>query len=174
VDGIGRSAISLRGVPGARVAPTPSVSDYPGVTAFARVASESPAARRERGNRAGRRSLRVAHAAADTALDALKRSQFNSGDGAGLRGGRFHAEFADAETITLTGARWAADVTVDGTLHWSFDDGALDADLEVDGPGRRDGTLHLRGGWLVPGSGRALAITGTLGGRRVVARMPSS
>jgi hypothetical protein len=133
---------------------------YPGVGSFRR--------------RAGHRRRRIVRVAVDTALDALKRSFPSNGDGPGLRGGTFHTDYDEPWTTTLTGARWTEDVAVSGTVHWSFGDGALDADLHVDGPGGRDGTLHLEGGWLVPGAARTLAITGTLGGQHVDATVPST
>ena len=149
--------------------------NYPGVTAFPSLASESPAATPEPGNRSGASELRVARVAADTALDALKRTLQNSSDGPGLRGGTFHADFGDsALTITLTAARWSEDVAVSGTLRWDSNSGALDADLQIDGPGRHDGSLHMHGGWLIPGAGRLITITGTLDGAHVAATVPST
>ncbi len=148
--------------------------DYPGVRSFPRRASGSRAATAMAGNHASRRSRRVAHVAVDAALDALKRSFPSNGDGPGLRGGSFHTDYDNVWTTTLTRARWTDDVAVSGTLHWSFDGGPLDADLEVDGPGGRDGSLHLEGGWLIPGAARTITITGTLGGERVSAKVPST
>ena len=87
--------------------------------------------------------------------------------------GPSRCEEDEACTATLDGIRWTEDVAVSGTLSWSFDGGPLTADLRVDGPGRNDGTLHLEGGWLIPGAPRSIAITGTLGGERVVATTPS-
>jgi pimeloyl-ACP methyl ester carboxylesterase len=146
-----------------------STLDYPGVGRFARRVADEPAVRAMAGSRVRRRGRRVARAAVDAALDALRRSIVTGADGVGLRGGTFHPEFGDDLTLTLTGARWTQDVPVDGTLHWSFEDGTLNADLHVDG-----GALHVEGGWLVPGSPRTLTITGKLHGRRVAATMPSS
>ena len=82
---------------------------------FPRRTAESPAAAPTRGNRAGRRSLRVARIAADAALDVQKRSImniFNGGDGSGpgLRGGNFQSTAGEAWTTTLTGVRWTRDV----------------------------------------------------------------
>lgn len=48
--------------------------------------------------------------------------------------------------------RRTKDVDVAGTLHWSFDGGPLDADLQVDGPDRHDGALHLQSGCLIQGA----------------------
>jgi hypothetical protein len=152
-----------------------SAFDYPGVASFPRRASQSPAAKPVAGNHAKRGGLRMARVAVDAALDALKRSFLSSsGDGPGLRGGTFHTDYDESWTTTLTGARWTQDVVVSGTMHRSFDGGPLDADLHVDGPGRHDGTLHLHGGWLIPGAPRTITITGTLGGGRLAATTPST
>ena len=149
--------------------------NYPGVTAFPRAASASPAATPDRYNQASPADLRIARVAADAALDAVKRSFVSSGTGPGLRGGTFHADFGDVSlTTTLTGAQWTEDVAVSGTLHWSYDDGALDADLQIDGPGLHDGTLHMHGGWLIPRAARSLTISGTLSGKHVAATVPST
>ena len=149
--------------------------DYPGVPAFPLLASDSRAATPGRGNNATSASLRIARVTADTALDALKRSFLSfGGDGPGLRGGSFHTDYGIDFTTTLTGARWTDDVAVNGTLHWSWDGGPLDAELQVDGPGGHDGTLHLQGGWLIPGAPRTITISGTLGGEHISATVPST
>jgi pimeloyl-ACP methyl ester carboxylesterase len=150
--------------------------DNPGVRTFPRLVRESPPATPRRGNRA---NLRLARVGADAAIDAFKRGFMNvvtGGDGhaPGLRGGTIQVDAGDSWTATLDGIRWTNDVTVSGTLHWSFDGGPLDADLQIDGPGRQDGSLHLRGGWLIHGAPRTISITGTLHGRRVEATVPSS
>jgi hypothetical protein len=149
--------------------------NYGGIRSFPKLASESLPADPSRGNRANGTALRVAHVAADTALDALKRSFLtSSGDGPGLRGGTFDTDYDFTWTTTLNGARWTDDVAVDGTQHWSFDNGALDADLQIDGPDGYDGTLQLAGGWLIPGAPRTITITGTLGGKHIAATVPST
>jgi pimeloyl-ACP methyl ester carboxylesterase len=149
--------------------------DYPALRSFPRWAAESPRATPLPGNGAGRFRLRVARVAAETALDALKRNVLGGfgGDFTGLRGGTVHTDYGETFTTTLGRARWADDVEVSGTIHWSFDGGHVDGDLMVDGPGRRDGTLHLTGGWLVVGSPRTVTITGALGRTRVAARVPA-
>ncbi len=147
---------------------------YPGATSFPRAAADSPTARRRPGDRSGPLGRRVARVAADTALDALKRSLLsNTGDYHGLRGGTIHTDYGQTFTTTLSGARWTDDVAVSGAIRWSSDDGHLDADLQVDGPGRTDGALHLHGGWFIPSAPTGVSITGTLAGRRVVAVAPS-
>jgi pimeloyl-ACP methyl ester carboxylesterase len=150
--------------------------DNPGVTAFPRHATESPTATPGRGNRA---DLRLARVGADAAIDAFKRGFLSvvtggNGHAPGLRGGSIAVDAADTWTARLDGIRWTDDVAVSGTLHWSFNGGPLDADLQVDGPGRHGGTLHLQGGWLIHGASRTIAITGTLDGRRVAASVPSN
>ena len=151
-----------------------SPMNYPGVTAFPRVASQSPTATPEPGNRASAADLRITRVAADAVLDALKRSFLSSsGHGPGLRGGTFDTDYS-SWTTTLMGARWTKDVAVSGTLHWDPNSGALDADLQLDGPGRHDGSVHLHGGWLIPGAARSIEIAGTLGNKHVEATAPSS
>jgi pimeloyl-ACP methyl ester carboxylesterase len=152
----------------------PSLFDYPGVTAFPRRADESPAAKRLPFNRANRYRLQIARVAADAALDVLKRAFFPGATGPGLRGGTWRGDFGDTWTLTLDRVRWADDVAVSGTLHWSFDGGPLDAELTIDGPGRLDGNLYHEGGWFIQGAQRSIKITGTLAGTRVAARMPST
>jgi hypothetical protein len=148
--------------------------DYGAIADFPRRSADAAPARPLAANRARTGALRVAHVAADTVIDAVKRSFLSSsGDGPGLRGGTFHTDYGDVFGTKLTGARWTDDVAVDGSQTWSFDDGSLTADLTVDGPGRRDGTLRLDGGWLVKGSPRTLTITGTLGGQHVAAEVPT-
>jgi pimeloyl-ACP methyl ester carboxylesterase len=148
--------------------------NYGGIASFPKLASESPAAEPRGDNQAGRANLRVAHVAADAALDAIKRSFLSfSGDGPGLRGGTFHTDYDFIWTTTLTAARWTDDVAIDGTQQWASD-GTIDADLQVDGPGDRDGTLHLHGGWLFPGAPKTITITGTLGGQLVSATVPTA
>ena len=149
--------------------------DHPAVRSFPRRAGESPRATPLHGNLAGPFRLRIARVTADTALDALKRNILGSfgGDFTGLRGGTVHTDYADTFTTTLTRARWTADVAVSGTIRWSFDGGRLVSDLEVDGPGRRDGTLHLEGGWLIPGAPKTVRITGKLDGVHIAAEIPA-
>ena len=147
--------------------------NYGGIASFPKLASDAAPADAIDGNQAPRATLRVAHVAADAVIDALKRSFLSSGEGPGLRGGTFHTEYTEVFRTTLTGARWTDDVAVDGSQTWSFSDGSLAADLTVDGPGDRDGTLHLQGGWLIPGAPPTLTITGTLGGQHVAATVPT-
>jgi pimeloyl-ACP methyl ester carboxylesterase len=154
---------------------TRSPMNYPGVTAFPRTAPQSPAAAPKPGNHAAATDLRITRIAADAALDALKRSFLGSGNGPGLRGGRFHAHFGRVVlTVALTKARWTKDVAVSGTVHWSPDSGALNATLHVRGPGRHDGTIHLHGGWLTSGAAHSITITGTVDSTHLAAKVPST
>jgi pimeloyl-ACP methyl ester carboxylesterase len=154
------------------------LTTYPAVGRFPRTAAESPPATPRaggRGRHANTRDLRVTRVAVDTALDAVKRGMLGSGDGPGLRGGTFHTEtdYATFWTTTLHATRFASDVAVNGTLHWS-PDGTLDAELTIDGPGKHDGTLNVTGSWLAPGPAQPLSLTGTLHGRSVTATVPSA
>ena len=152
-----------------------SPMNNPGVTAFPRTASQSPAATPRPANHAVTTGLRVARVAADAALDALKRSFLGSGKGPGLRGGRFHADFGRAVlSVALTKARWTNDVAVGGTVDWSSDSGTLNADLHIEGSRRQDGTIHMHGGWLIPSAARSIAITGTPDSTHLAATVPST
>jgi hypothetical protein len=106
----------------------------------------------------------------------LKRSLLSGpGQGPGLRGGTFDANFGDVLlTTTLTQARWTDDATVSGTLYWNSSNGTLNGELSVNGRGHHNGTLHLHGGWLIPNTPRSITLTGTLGGYNVHATVPSS
>jgi pimeloyl-ACP methyl ester carboxylesterase len=154
---------------------------YPGVGRFPQTAADSPPATASSGGGSATESdLRVTRVAVDTAVDALKRSMSGSGerDGVGLRGGTFHTEYGTpAWTTTLKGARYARDVAIDGTIHWTPNgpaEGALEAELTIDGPGQHDGTVQVTGAWLAQGSAKPLSIEGTLGGRTVKATVPSA
>jgi hypothetical protein len=48
------------------------------------------------------------------------------------------------------------------------------ADLTVSGTGTSGGTLHVEGGWLVPGPVGNFTVTGTLGGKQVAVLVPEA
>ena len=93
--------------------------------------------------------------------------------GAGMRGGSFTLTRADAKLdLTYERVRFARDVAVSGRAHVDFDTGAVAADLDVDGPGREDGTLRVAGP-LFPHTGPVPA-RGVIDGRRVAVLVPSA
>lgn len=107
-----------------------------------------------------------------TAIDALKRSLINAGDGVGLRGGTFHTDFFSGIT-TFTDCSFVTDVIVNGTLLWAIDNSVV-ADLTLSGPGTAGGTLHVTGFFLTPGPVGNFSVTGTLGGKQVATLVPEA
>lgn len=64
-------------------------------------------------------------------------------------------------------------MTVSGTVTWGSDNSIV-ADLTVSGTGTSGGTLHVEGGWLVPGPVGNFTVTGTLGGKQVAVLVPEA
>jgi hypothetical protein len=150
---------------------------------FARRAAELEPAQALASNQAADRQLRFASAAVLTAGDVVTRAALSSsGQGVGLRGGRFTViERNGVQVITLDAVRWTEDLAASGTLektpgpasrvraHLALtradsidgvvdiesDDGVLDIDWDDDAP---DAVAQVRG---------------RLGGARVAARMPA-
>jgi pimeloyl-ACP methyl ester carboxylesterase len=143
---------------------------------FSRRAGDAAAAPADReGHDASRvTDRRVAAMAWAAAYDAIQRTFRVSGEtGAGMRGGSFTLTRADAKLdLTYERVRFARDVAVSGRAHVDFDTGAVAADLDVDGPGREDGTLRVAGP-LFPRTGPVPA-RGVIDGRRVAVLVPSA
>src|ERR1019366_9433683 len=119
---------------------------------------------------------------------AMQRSIIGFGDGVGLRGGTFHTEFSGPWTTTLTNCAFAKDVTVNGTVTWTYA-GSFLADLTVSGSGTAGGTpliegtwqapgaggtLHVEGTWQAPGAVGNFIVSGTLGGKQVAVLVPEA
>lgn len=147
----------------------PAVGRFPRLTADAEPAEIDPTG----GNQIGWAERKVVSVAVATALDALKRSTFGSGNGVGLRAGTFQTSF-DAngnQTTSLINCAFANDVTVNGTVVWRTDR-SLVAELTVSGSGTAGGTLHIEGTFEAPGPVGNFKISGMLGGRQVAALVP--
>lgn len=103
-----------------------------------RAADALPAVAAE-GNTATPRELSIASAAVQTAADIIARWSINySGQGRGLRGGRW--SYSQPEMVarfSLKDVRWAKDLAVSGTAEWDQRDGTIRADLTFAG-----GVLH--------------------------------
>lgn len=126
-------------------------------------------------NRAGIAERQIATVAIAAMTDALNRAVFVTGDGTGLRGGTFHADYGDVLTITLTDSAFARDVLVSGTVTLSFNDFSVSADLSVKAPGTLGGNLHIEGSWLfVPPPLGKFKVSGSLGGRHVAVLVPEA
>jgi hypothetical protein len=120
--------------------------------------------------RAGPAPKAIVRAAWSAAYDGIQRFFRMGGDtGAGLRGGSFTV---DGTTLTYDRARFTGDVAVSGTATIDFGSGGVTADLEIDGPGAQDGTLHVAGR-LFPHTSPLLA-SGRIGGHRVELLVPTA
>jgi pimeloyl-ACP methyl ester carboxylesterase len=119
---------------------------------------------------------RVGTVAASTVTDVLRRIFMEGTGGRGLRGGRFNAASGDSsDSSRLRNVRFAEDVVVNGRVEWLYGPEAIDARIQVDGPGAADGTLRVKGVWFpftIPAT--VLTLRGTLGGRPVRLQVPAS
>lgn len=147
----------------------PAVGRFPLLVRDARPAAVDPAGTNGIGT-AERKTVSVAVA---TAIDALQRSLFGSGNGVGLRGGTFASTFGSSITTTLTNAAFTSDVNVNGSIVWGADN-SLVGDLVVSGTGTAGGTLHIDGFWLSPPPTGNFKVTGTLGGQPVAVLVPEA
>jgi len=134
--------------------------------AFATQAQQLPAPQPGPGNQASPAQLQRAAAALYAAADAMGRWWVNSsGNGVGLRGGRFaYTSSAGSTRFTLDGLRWTDDVATSGSLRWQHGSGQVQAALRIDG-----GLLQAT--WPAREPGAVATLRGTLDGRRVEATM---
>jgi pimeloyl-ACP methyl ester carboxylesterase len=114
----------------------------------------------------------VAVAAAFSATDAMQRwTNGYSGAGIGLRGGTFTSTGDPVVTLHLDNLRWVDDVRVTGTVRWNRTTGEVVARLAVAGPATQHGDMVIRWNELRPRP--TATIGGRIGGRNIVASMPS-
>jgi pimeloyl-ACP methyl ester carboxylesterase len=149
--------------------PTYGVHSFPRSAAGAVAPPVDPAGR----NRSTRLDRQVAGMAWAAAYDGIQRVFRMFGEnGVGLRGGTFSWAWPDAVlSLDYDGVGFAGDVAVSGGASVDFSTGEVDADLVVDGPAGRDGTLRVTG-TLFPHTA-PVAGRGTLGGRRVAVLLPT-
>lgn len=121
---------------------------------------------------------KVATVVAATATDSIRRTfiQQRTVRGPALRGGTFNPSFQPGRFVgELRNARFAEDVKVNGMVKYPFEEEAIDATLEVDGPGDSDGTLDVTGVWFGFGqTATDLKIQGDLGGRSISLEVPAT
>ena len=138
------------------------------VARFARHVGELEPARGLAGNTDGEDALRVVSAALMTSEDVIVRVNANgAGKRVGLRGGSFDTQTVGAGyRAQLRDIRWTEDVSVSGTVEWPArgGDGAVKADLKLEGPAGVRGSLTLQ--WV---EGAAATARGELGGKAIVA-----
>ncbi len=134
---------------GGTVGDTSCVSDYVPVRTvprFARTQEGLQPATQGQHMSSSPADRRVVSAALYASGDAITRWWNNySGHGVGLRGGTFrYSGHAGVVTFTLRNLAFVRDVRVTGEVQWDRNSGRVQADLAVDGPGRRDGRLAAR------------------------------
>jgi len=149
----------------------PAVGRFPLFAKGARPATVNPGGH----NQIGPAERKVVTVAVAAVTDALQRSIIGYGSGVGLRAGTFLTDYGEGThwTTTLTNCAFASDVTVTGTIAWTWA-GALTADLTVNGSGTAGGSLHVEGTWQAPGPVGNFTVSGTLGGKEVNVLVPEA
>lgn len=115
---------------------------------------------------------RTALVAANSVADVIARWFVMYGyRGVGLRGGRFSTTGLVHVGFTLHGIRWVRDGAVSGRVTWDRTDGAIRANVTVDGSGVAPGHLILRwNDWTPLATATA---RGTVGGRTIHISFPA-
>jgi pimeloyl-ACP methyl ester carboxylesterase len=146
-----------------RVTPVHTVGTYPRRLADAVAATAAP------GNAAGRSALQAVSVALASVGDEISRWPLLSGDhDRGLRGGTITFRPGRWLRIRLSGVRWVSDATIDGTAWWNQSADRVTARLVVH-PGSGS-AVRMTARWRPFGTQAQLAaITGSQGGRRIVA-----
>lgn len=115
------------------------------VPAFAATFETTQPALASAGNEANLIELKLASAAAETVGDAIARYYVNtSGAGTGLRGGTF--KFSATRTgysFVLTGAEWARDLPVTGTIDWNQLTGDIVANVTLGAASGHSGNVTI-------------------------------
>jgi pimeloyl-ACP methyl ester carboxylesterase len=141
---------------------------------FARRAAEVEPAQGLASNQAPELRLRYARAAALTAGDVVTRAALSSsGQGVGLRGGRFTiTEREGGQVVELDAVRWTEDLAVSGTLEKTRGPSSrVRAHLSLAGADSLEGILEVA--WDDDAPDAVASIRGSLGGARVAAQMPA-
>jgi pimeloyl-ACP methyl ester carboxylesterase len=140
---------------------------------FARHATQLAPAIAEPGNAAAAPALQWVSAAVFTAGDILARLDSNStGQGDGLRGGRYHIRRgAKATHVSLDKVRWTEDLSVSGAIDRPAGRGEVRAELDLMASDGGSGHINVR--WDEGNVPAIARITGEVGGAAVVARHPA-
>ncbi len=141
---------------------------------IARVADATPASA-QAGNQATPNELKLAAVASAAAGDALFRYQNVFGDnGVGLRGGTWKKLASSTDTITrlqLTGVKWTNDASVSGQITENATTGIVEANLTISGPSAVSAAIAVT--WDDTQRGATASLSGSVGGRTVLARAPA-
>lgn len=142
------------------------------VPRFARLTADLPAADASGGNQGSEEDRKLATAAALTVGDALSRWWVNvSGSAAGLRGGSLRFGYSRGlYTARIVRSRFVDDAEVSGRVTWDYvTPGRVTARVSVRGPSGATGKLDVT--WNDREPHARAAISGTIGGRRILATM---
>ena len=150
---------------------TRSIPELRLVPRFARHVAELAPAEPQAGNAATTKALRAATAATLAIGDGLVRApDIGSGEGVGLRGGRYSVSESDTEyRLQLRDVQWTEDLRVSGTIEAPKREGPAHAELQLRGNGTSSGTLQLD--WREGDSHAQATVRGVLDGKVVVARL---
>lgn len=142
------------------------------VPRFVERSAEVDPARALPGNAGTDSDLRLAAAAAYTVGDALARWWVNySGSGVGLRGGTFtYRSPSNLTFFSLDHLQWVSDLAVTGNVAWDYNfPGGVTATVALSGSAGQSGRLTMTWQTRIPNA--QANITGTIGGRKIVATM---
>jgi pimeloyl-ACP methyl ester carboxylesterase len=132
------------------------------------------------GDESTARDRRAAWSTTMTVLDSWLRSFRQPAavaDGAGLRNGWFHVDYAnygDHAQAVLHDARFVRDVAVRGVSKLSYVRPLVKATVRVHGSGTTDGELRIAGKWSFGPPYGTIHITGEIGHRRIELTMPAN
>lgn len=154
---------------GGTVGDTSCVSEYApvrGVPRFVRTSDNLDPAKQGSRVETSRADRRVVAGALYAAGDVLTRWWVNySGSGVGLAGGEFSYSGGGPTTFDLRRLQFVRDVAVTGEVTWNRDNGQVQAVLDVNGPGARDGSLTAR--WNDWDSPATALVEGRISGQRI-------
>jgi hypothetical protein len=124
-------------------------------------------------NQAGADARRLAAVGAAVVGDSIWHWWYAPGDsGRGLRGSTWQIVGGDlGYDMTLTNVKWTDDTSVTGTGTWDQETGHITASVTVTGPDGVSVSVQLGYDDYEPGS--VASITGTAGGKALVAAVPA-
>jgi pimeloyl-ACP methyl ester carboxylesterase len=160
-----------------RVGDTRCAAEVPPVRlvgGFAQRAAELEPAQAVASNQVSDRDLRFASAAVSTVGDVVTRAALSSsGQGVGLRGGRFTVIERDGmQVVTLDAVRWTLDLAVSGTVEKTLGPASrVRAQVQLAGAESLDGAVEIK--WDDDAPDAIAQVRGILRGARVAARMPA-
>lgn len=160
---------------------TPSVV-FQAASRFPRTSNGAPQASPGAGDQSTARDRRAVWSAVHTVIDAWLRSFRQPApvaDGAGLRAGSFHADYAsfdDHAEIALHDARFVRDVAVrgDSTLSYDLAHPRLRAEVRIHGAGTAPGELRMSSQYWFENTFGPIRVSGQIGGRHVELTVPGN